>query len=105
MSIKILRRILPGANFVKKKIFLTPIHSRSFEAIKTSWIRLKNFSTAATQVGMGRILGGSKFHYRIGQPELSCEEELRWRVGLMEKGLAALETAVNEPKVFWQEIE
>jgi hypothetical protein len=49
---------------------------------------------------VGRILGGSKFHYPVGQPELSPEEELRWRVGLMQKGLAALETPVNEPKVF-----
>jgi hypothetical protein len=57
-------------------------------------------SNVATQVGVGRILGGSKFHYPVGQPELSPEEELRWRVSLMEKGLAALETPVNEPKVF-----
>jgi hypothetical protein len=57
-------------------------------------------SNVATHVGVGRILGGSKFHYPVGQPELSPEEELRWRVSLMEKGLAALETPVNEPKVF-----
>jgi hypothetical protein len=49
---------------------------------------------------VGRILGGSKFHYPVGQPELSPEEELRWRVGLMEKSLTALETPVKEPKIF-----
>ena len=37
-------------------------------------------SNVATQVGVGRILGGSKFHYPVGQPELPPEEELRWRV-------------------------
>jgi hypothetical protein len=57
-------------------------------------------SNVATQVGVGRILGGSKFHYPVGQPELSPEEELRWRVSLLDKGLAALETPVKEPKVF-----
>jgi hypothetical protein len=57
-------------------------------------------ANVATQVGVGRILGGSKFHYPVGQPELTPEEELRWRVDLMDKGLAALETAVKEPKVF-----
>jgi hypothetical protein len=57
-------------------------------------------SNVATQVGVGRILGGSKFHYPVGQPELSPEEELRWRVGLMEKSLTALETPVKEPKIF-----
>jgi len=45
-------------------------------------------------------MGGSKFHYPVGQPELPPEEELRWRVGLMEKGLTALETPVQEPKIF-----
>jgi len=57
-------------------------------------------SNVAAQVGIGRIMGGSKFHYPVGQPELAPEEELRWRVGLMEKGLKALETPVQEPKIF-----
>ncbi|MDP2602584.1 MAG: hypothetical protein Q8S00_08315 [Deltaproteobacteria bacterium] len=57
-------------------------------------------SNVAAQVGVGRIMGGSKFHYLVGQPELAPEEELRWRVGLMEKGLTALETPVQEPKIF-----
>jgi hypothetical protein len=57
-------------------------------------------SNVATQVGVGRILGGSKFHYPVGQPELSPDEELRWRVDLLDKSLAALETRVKEPKVF-----
>ena len=57
-------------------------------------------SNVAAQVGIGRIMGGSKFHYPVGRPELPPEEELRWRVGLMEKGLTALETPVQEPKIF-----
>jgi hypothetical protein len=57
-------------------------------------------SNVATQVGVGRILGGNKFHYPAGQPELPPEEELRWRVHLMDKSLAALETPVKEPKIF-----
>jgi len=57
-------------------------------------------SNVATQVGIGRILGGNKFHYPVGQPELPPEEELSWRVSLLEKGLSALETPVKEPKVF-----
>ena len=56
-------------------------------------------SNVAQQVGIGRILGGSKFHYPVGQPELPAPEELRWRVALIEKALASLETAVQEPKV------
>lgn len=57
-------------------------------------------SNVASQVGIGRILGGSKFHYPVGQPELPPEEERRWRVDLMDKGLTALETPVKEPQVF-----
>jgi hypothetical protein len=36
----------------------------------------------------------------VGQPELPPEEELRWRIGLLDKDLTALETPVKEPKVF-----
>jgi hypothetical protein len=57
-------------------------------------------SNVATQVGVGRILGGNKFHYPVGQPELPAEEELRWRVSLMDKGLTALETPVKKPQIF-----
>jgi hypothetical protein len=57
-------------------------------------------ANVAAQVGVGRILGGNKFHYPVGQPELPASEELRWRVALIEKALASLETAVQEPKIF-----
>ena len=57
-------------------------------------------SNVATQVGIGRILGGNKFHYPVGQPELPPAEELRWRVALIEKALATLETKVEESKIF-----
>jgi len=45
-------------------------------------------------------MGGNKFHYPVGRPELPPAEELCWRVDLLEKGLTALETPVKEPKVF-----
>lgn len=57
-------------------------------------------TNVAEQVGVGRVLGGNKFHYPVGQPELPAPEELSWRVALMEKALACLETKVKEPKVF-----
>ena len=53
-------------------------------------------ANVAAQVGVGRILAGSKFHYPVGQPELPPEEELRWRVALIEKALTSLETAAQE---------
>jgi hypothetical protein len=56
-------------------------------------------SNVASQVGIGRILGGSKFHYPVGRPELPPEEELRWRVDLLERGLKALETPIKEPEI------
>lgn len=57
-------------------------------------------SNVATQVGVGRILGGSKFHYPVGNPDLPPEEERLWREELMGKALKALETAVQRPTVF-----
>jgi glycine reductase len=52
-------------------------------------------TNVANQVGVGRVLSGNKFHYPVGQPELPPEEERRWRVSLLEKALAALETEVK----------
>ena len=57
-------------------------------------------SNVATQVGVGRILGGSKFHYPVGQPELPRKKSCAGASGLLDKGLTALETPVKEPKVF-----
>jgi hypothetical protein len=54
----------------------------------------------AAQVGVGRVVTGNKFHYPVGKPELPQEGELNWRVALIEKALAALETEVHEPKIF-----
>ncbi len=57
-------------------------------------------SSVATQVGVGRILGGSKFHYPVGNPYLPADEELSWRIDLMNKALRALETQVDSPTIF-----
>ena len=57
-------------------------------------------TNVAEQVGVGRVVGGNKFHYPVGQPELPAPEELRWRVALVEKALAALEQEVKTPKIF-----
>ena len=57
-------------------------------------------SNVATQVGVGRIMAGSKFHYPVGNPDLTGEEELAWRTELMSKALRALETAADVPTVF-----
>jgi hypothetical protein len=63
-------------------------------------VLLTCLANVASQVGVGRIVSGNKFHYPVGQPELPPEEELRWRVALVEKALAALETgAKSSPAV------
>ena len=56
-------------------------------------------TNVAEQVGVGRVVGGNKFHYPVGQPELPAPEELRWRVALVEKALASLEEEVKNPKI------
>jgi hypothetical protein len=57
-------------------------------------------ANVASQVGVGRVIAGNKFHYPVGQPELPPAEELNWRVALIEKALATLETKVEVPKTF-----
>ena len=57
-------------------------------------------ANVASQVGIGRIIAGNKFHYPVGQPELPAAEELGWRVALIEKALASLETKVEDSKRF-----
>ncbi len=56
-------------------------------------------ANVASQVGVGRIIGGNKFHYPVGQPELPPAEELKWRAKLLEKALAALETPIDDPQI------
>ena len=57
-------------------------------------------TNVASQVGVGRVIAGNKFHYPVGQPELPAAEELNWRIALIEKALATLENKVEGPKVF-----
>jgi len=57
-------------------------------------------SNVAAQVGVGRMLAGSKFHYPLGNPGLPPDEELGWRVDLIEQALKALETPIGTPTVF-----
>jgi hypothetical protein len=56
-------------------------------------------STIATVRCVGRIMAGNKFHYSVGQRELP-QGEPRWRVALIEKALASLETLVQQPEIF-----
>ncbi len=57
-------------------------------------------SNVATQVGAGRIMAGSKFHYPVGNPDLTPDEELAWRTELMNKALRVLQTPTAAPTVF-----
>ena len=45
-------------------------------------------------------MAGSKFHYPVGNPDLTVAEEITWRIELMNKALRALETRVTAPTVF-----
>jgi hypothetical protein len=45
-------------------------------------------------------MAGSKFHYPVGNPEVTAEEELVWRTELMSKALRALQTAAAAPTIF-----
>ena len=57
-------------------------------------------SNVATQVGVGRIMAGSKFHYPVGNPDLTAAEELAWRVELMNKALRVLQSPAAASTVF-----
>lgn len=57
-------------------------------------------SNVATQVGIGRMLAGSKFHYPLGNPDLPKDQELNWRIDLIGQALRALQTEVDSPTVF-----
>ncbi len=45
-------------------------------------------------------MAGSKFHYPVGNPDLTAEEELAWRIELMTKALRVLQTPATAPTVF-----
>ena len=54
----------------------------------------------ASQVGAYRIMSGNKFHYPVGNPELTPAEEEKWRAELLSKALKILQTPVDAPTLF-----
>ena len=54
----------------------------------------------ATQVGAYRIMTGNKFHYPVGNPELSSEDETKWRAQILSAALKVLQTPVEAPTIF-----
>jgi len=54
----------------------------------------------ATQAGAYRIMSGNKFHYPVGNPELSPEDEVKWRAQVLSAALKVLQTPVESPTVF-----
>jgi glycine reductase len=54
----------------------------------------------ATQVGASRIMSGNKFHYPVGNPDLSPEDEVKWRAELLSAALKILQTPVEASTVF-----
>ena len=66
---------------------------------------MTSLHTVAEQVGTNRILVGGKFHHPFGKPELSPDDEFRWRKKLVQKALAILEQPVDKPTVFFAEGE
>ena len=57
-------------------------------------------ANVATQVGTYRIMNGNKFHYPVGNPELSAADEVKWRAELLSAALKILQSPVNRPTVF-----
>ena len=57
-------------------------------------------ANVATQVGAYRIMSGNKFHYPVGNPELSPQDEVNWRAQVLSAALKVLQTPVDAPTVF-----
>ena len=51
-------------------------------------------------VGSNRIIPATKIVNPLGDAELDWNEEKRLRRGILEKALSALETDVQEPRLF-----
>jgi len=54
----------------------------------------------ALMVGSNRIIPATKIVNPLGNADLDCDEEKRLRREILEKALSALETEVQEPKLF-----
>jgi glycine reductase len=55
----------------------------------------------AESVGANRIMkAGGKFHYPLGNPELTHDVEVKWRRRMVEAALTALTRQVKKPTVF-----
>ena len=51
-------------------------------------------------VGSNRIIPAAKIVNPLGNADLGCNEEKRLRRGILEKALSALETEVQDQKLF-----
>jgi glycine reductase len=56
-------------------------------------------------VGSNRIVPANKIVNPLGNADLDCDEEKRLRRKILEKALSALETEVQEPRVFSDSIQ
>jgi hypothetical protein len=45
-------------------------------------------------------MSGNKFHYPVGNPELSPQDEVNWRAQVLSAALKVLQTPVEAPTVF-----
>lgn len=61
---------------------------------------MTSLASVALKVGANRIVRGMRFSHPCGQPGLTPDDELAWRVGLVRAAVAALRTPVDEPTIF-----
>ena len=61
-------------------------------------------STMAKQLGVNRIVTGTKIPHPCGDPNLSPEADKALRRKIVESALAALQTEVNGPTIFTPEV-
>ena len=58
----------------------------------------------AVQIGTNRIMmAGSKFHYPMGRPDLTPEDEKKWRIKQVRAALSILQKPVEDITVFTQQ--
>jgi glycine reductase len=62
-------------------------------------VQISALDALARSVGSNRIVRGKAITSVVGDPDLSPEEERRFRKRLVEKALEALTTPVEEPTV------
>ena len=74
--------------------------AREIESVGLPVVQITAMSMLANQIGVNRVVTGTKIPHPLGDPSLSMEADLALRREIIECALGSLQTDVDGPTIF-----